>query len=607
MQPARPYNGRMPQPFIVIPPTGDTPADNWVLLACEAQLAEKFPIADRYYRRALDLDPSHAIATSNLAVLKAQTGKLADAILDAERAALFDPDSPVAPLMHADRSMIYAEAGLIDPAVAAADRAIELTPIPPTRDTDPLPTHGWLAARQARGMLCVQQGRAVDAIPYYQAMLAVDPKNLMAGLNICFTQSLLDLPPVEFLEQRRAWRKAHGFTGRHREYDNDRGTDRPLRVGYLGGDFKIHSAAFVFGAVVPCHSPAVESYIYSTAPAPDPARDYMTRMFMRAVGHAVPGMADEDGRPVAATGPDRWRNLYGVSDADAAELIRRDGIDILVDLAGHTLGGRLALMTHAPAPVQVTAWGFALGTGLSEIDVFFADPVAVRADEHQYYAERIVNLPSIVTYRPPAEYGLPAPSPPPYDKHKCITFSCSNRFEKLSDEFLAAVAEIMRRVPDARLILKDHAYGRPHAVRRVYGALAGIDKKRILFYGVNSHPEHMLAMQEADLVLDPWPHGGGIAMLESTYMGVPVVTRYGCQPAGRLAASVLTAMGMPEFIASGIPDYIDKAVHWANRPAELAEVRKVMRDRLLASPVIAGYVQAVESAYRELWKEWCDK
>ncbi len=524
-------------------------------------------------------------------------------MLGALRAALFDDSA----LQASVRSMVLAEAGLIEEAIAAADRAIELSPVPPTKDTDPLPTHGWLAARQARGMLCVRAGKATDAIPYYRAMLAVDPKNMMAGLNLCFTQSLLDLPPVEFLKQRQAWRRAHGFNGRCREYDNDRGTDRPLRVGYLGGDFKIHSAAYIFGAVIPAHDPArVEAYIYSTSPS-NPAKDYMTRLFMRGVGHPVVDPDEEDGTAPPAPGPDRWRELHGVSDEDAAELIRADRIDILVDLAGHTLGGRLALVTRCPAPIQVTAWGFALGTGLNEIDVFFADPIAVREEEHPFYAERVVNLPSIVTYRPPVEYGLIAPSPPPYDKNKCVTFSCSNRFEKLSDEFLWAVREILVRVPDARLVLKDHAYTMPHAIKRVYGALAGVDKKRILFYPANSHPEHMLALQEADLVLDPWPHGGGVTMLESTYMGVPIVTRYGTQPAGRLAASVLTAMGYEQFIAYTVPEYIDKAVRLAKDPIALAGVRKAMRTDFLASPVVAGYREAVEQAYRDLWRAWVEK
>ncbi len=260
----------MPQPYIVIPPTGDGPADEWVQLGCEAQLSEQFAKAEKYYRRALQIEPSHATAESNLAVVMAQTGNLAEAVLGAERAAVFSPDDA---LMASVRSMILAEAGLIDQAIAAADHAIQITPDRPTKDTDPLPTHGWLAARQSRGMLCARMGQAPEAIPYYRAMLEIDPKNLQAGLNSCFAQSLVDLPPVDFLRQRREWRKAHGYNGRLWPYDNDKDPDRIIKVGYVGGDFKVHSAAMIFGNVVPCHDRMqVLPYIYSSNPPPLPRR-----------------------------------------------------------------------------------------------------------------------------------------------------------------------------------------------------------------------------------------------------------------------------------------------------------------------------------------------
>ncbi len=345
-------------------------------------------------------------------------------------------------------------------------------------------------------------------------------------------------------------------------------TGRPLRVGYVSGDYKLHSAAQIFGNVIFNHDrQQVEPYLYSTAKV-EPEADWMTRMFM---------------------GTGQWREIQSLSDTDADDMIRSDKIDILVDMSGVTNGGRLKLFTLRPAPIQITAWGFALGSGLPEMDAFFADPVAVPLSERCHYSERIIDLPSIVTYRPPHEYNIAVNETSPLSKNGYVTFGSFNRFEKISDEYLAAVAEIMRRVPNSRLWLKDYAYRRPHSIKRIWNAMPDIDRRRIVFGGSTSHPDHLIACQQADIFLDPYPHNGGVTSLEMLYSGVPIVTRSGCQPAGRLGASILTAMGRPEWIAYN------------------ADVRKTLRAEFLSSPVVNGYVTAVENAYRVLWKEWCAK
>jgi protein O-GlcNAc transferase len=162
----------------------------------------------------------------------------------------------------------------------------------------------------------------------------------------------------------------------------------------------------------------------------------------------------------------------------------------------------------------------------------------------------------------------------------------------------------MRSVPDSRLRLKDNAYRRPYAIRRVMDAMGAIDPARFDFMIGTNHNEHMLEYRNCDICLDPFPHGGGIVALEQLYMGVPLVALNGTQPSGRSGASVLTAMNRKQWIANSIDEYIKIAVDLANGPEQLRVSRKTLNKDLMNSPVIKGYREAVESAYGEMWKRY---
>ncbi len=573
----------MPMPYVLLPTTGNDQVDEWIKLGNEAQMAERFPSAEKHYRAALRLVPCHPIASTNLAVLLARQGQLNEGLLAMERATLYDG---VEPIIASNRALMALEADRLDDANAAAAIAMSLAPDAPTGvDDEPLKAAGYLNARLAAAMVATISGYPAKAYPLYQEMLKVDPKHGAAGPNACFVQSLLDVGPAELLKQRHQWREANGWKSRFKwAHKNDRDPNRVLKVGYLSGDFKSHSAAMMFSHVVMNHDrQRVEPFLYSTIKV-EPDKDDMSAMF-QAVGN--------------------WRDVLGKTDEEIEDMITADQIDILVDLAAHTNGGRLAVFTRKPAPIAVTAWGFAHGTGLEEIDYFLADPIAVPVEERQHYAEKIFDVPCIVTYRPPVEYGIRPTSPLPFHKNEYITFGSFSRHEKTSDECLAAFAEILRRVPNSRLYLKDHAYRRPYSIRRVLNALEGIHRDRVIFGVATSHPEHMLTYQTVDIILDTMPHGAGVVCLEALYTGVPLITKNGQQPAGRTASSVLTAMGRTEWITRSNEEYIEKAVEWAGRIQDLSAARKTLRDELLNSPVINGYPRAIENAFREMWQTWC--
>jgi len=332
------------------------------------------------------------------------------------------------------------------------------------------------------------------------------------------------------------------------------------------------------------HSSKVEPYFYSTLPV-DPVTDLKTKAFQESAGP-------------------RWRDLSTLDDAKAEDMIRGDKIDILVDLSGHTNGGRLTLFTRKPAPIQVTAWGFAHGTGCPEIDYFFADPVAVPLAERGNFVEQIYDLPCYITYDMPTEYAVKGTSTLPAYRNGYVTFGASARYEKMSEGCLKTFAEILRRVPGSKIQFKDHAYRRPYSIRRILALMPDIAPDRLLFSTATSHEDHLRAYQQADLILDPFPHSGGVVSLEQLYMGVPMVTRYGTQPSGRNAASVLTAMGKTDWIAKDEAEYVEKAVALVSDLPALVKIRQTLHTEFLDSPVVFGYVDRVEAAYQEMWTRW---
>lgn len=582
----------MPQPYVIIPSQGSEPTDEWIRLGVQAHVEGKLDQAEANYRHALRLDPRSVIATQNLAVVLATKGNLNEALLTIERAALWDGDTT---LVHSNRALICLESDRIDEALEAADTAVRIAQNS-VRIEYP---DGVVQSLFTKALICGTAGKPADSLAAYEEILSREPMHPAAGPNSCFVQTLIDSTPADLRDKRRIYAANNrppkpATTVPNRFHNNERDPHRVLRVGYVGGDFKTHSAAMIFSNVLLNHDPKqIEHYIYSSLPV-NAEQDELTKRLFGSV-------------QIRNSTEHRWRDIVPLNDDQAADLIRQDRIDILVDLAAHTSGGRLGIFFRKPAPVQATAWGFAHGTGLEEVDYFLADPVAVPETERQYYAERIYDLPCIVSYMPPT-YPLKGTSAAPFASRDYFTFGSYARYEKLSDECLRTFAEILRRVPDSKLQFKDHAFRRPYSIKRVMSFMEGIDPKRLLFSISTNHSDHMLAYQQCDLCLDPWPHGGGAVFLEQMWMGVPTLTLRGKQPSGRTAASVLTVLGRMDWIAETPEDFVEKAVGFSEggiATKQLIQARKTLREEFVTSPVVQGYSVAVENAYRKMWKTWC--
>jgi tetratricopeptide (TPR) repeat protein len=563
--------------YMIVPAAGAEPADEWVKLGVEAQMGNRPADAARHYLKALGIDPSHVIATLNHGITLATQGDLNQGMLTLERAMLFDDKSAAVRMNYA---MMCLNAGRIDEAMKYGELAIEMG----KTDEGNL---GKTAPKLVMALILGAAGHSDRAVPLYNEILDDEPDHLQAGMNSCFAQTLTFATPEDLLRQRKRFYDSVKFKGTVRRVRHDEAWPRPLRVGYVGGDFKQHSAAMIFGNVLLNHDKTrVLPYFYSSL--------------------AVNPDADPWSKEFKAAAEDRWRDIEGKSDDDTADMIRDDKIDILVDIAAHTSGGRLPIFVRKPAPIQVTAWGFAHGTGVPEIDYFFADEVSVPQEERQWFAEKIWDLPCLVTFRKP-KYVFKENSLLPYAGNGYITFGSSARYEKLSEACLRCFAKILHRVPDSVLRLKDSAYGRPYSIRRVLDIMKGFDigRERIQFIIGSSHEEHLQGYRNSDLQLDPFPHGGGIVSLEQLYMGLPIITLYGTQCSGRNTASVLTCMGRGDWIARSEDEYVEKAVALANDIEMLRSARKTLRSELMDSPVVKDYCKVVERAYQAMWCKYC--
>jgi predicted O-linked N-acetylglucosamine transferase (SPINDLY family) len=522
------------------------------------------------YRAALAIQPEYLSAQYNLGNAQRMLRQFDEAAASYRAVLTIDPN-------HVDAcnnlGVVLQDLSERTAAIACFERTISLQPTYPNAHTN-------------LGHALRERGLLDEAIESYRRALELRPNDELAHSGIIFS---LDHHPACTLEmafaERRAWNAAHAaaLTAAAPPHTNTPDPDRPLRVGYVSANFCAHSAAMAFGPIF-AHDPRqVEVVCYADVIAPD----QRTAWF--------------------ASRAQVWRNIVGWTDEALAEQIRADRIDILVDLVGHSGKHRLLAFARKPAPIQATAWGYITGTGLDAIDVMFADPVVIRADEHRWFAEEVVNLPSLMCLE--VTPNLPAVVPPPSATSGALTFGCFNAVYKLSPAVYDVWATIVAAVPGSRILLKSPGLDDEENRSRLLTAFAahGVGPDRIDILGNTTRYEHLATHSLVDVQLDPFPTGGGVTTFEGLLMGVPCVTLLGDRLSGRVSASFLTTLGLTDLIAHSTDEYIAIATGLAQRLDWLASQRTTLRERVLASPIADNdlYTRALESTYRTLWQRWC--
>ena len=550
------------------------------------------------FDRALALRPDYAEALANRGNALGDLGRLEDALDSFDRAIAVRPDFAAAQY---NRGNTLAALGRGPEALASYDRALALEPT----SVDALNNRG-IALQQARryadarasydralavrpddadtlnnlGNLYLEQGRIAAAVEAYSQAarqrpdLPVPASNLLMALN--YTK---DRTPAEMLAAHRDWAGRFAVPPA-----TPFGPRRPgrLRVGYVSSDLRTHSVAYFLEPLLAHHDrDRVEIFCYSNTRQGDETTERL-----RALS-------------------DHWIPIAPLDDRAAAARIRADGIDLLVDLGGHTGHSRLAVFAHRAAPAQVSWLGYPNTTGLATMDYRLTDAIADPPGQTDaFHSERLVRLArGFLCYRPPA--GGPALAPPPCREQGVVTFGSFNHPAKLSDETVRLWADLLARVPRSRLLLKYRIF-EDAATRQFHQgrfAAAGLASDRLELVGhIDAAHGHLAAYGRVDIALDPFPYNGTTTSCEALWMGVPVVTLAGTRHAGRVGASLLHRVGLDEFVADDAASYVAVAAALATDPDRLALLRSGMRERLAASPLLdgAGFARSVETAFEEI-------
>jgi predicted O-linked N-acetylglucosamine transferase (SPINDLY family) len=369
-----------------------------------------------------------------------------------------------------------------------------------------------------------------------------------------------------------------------RVWNNSPDSERPLRVGLLSCDLKQHSVAyFVAPLIEHLRGPGINLTCYSTADKEDHISARLKAM--------CPA----------------WVQASRLDDAALAERIRAEGIDILIETSGLTIGHRMGVLARRCAPVQVTYCGYPNTTGVPAIDRRIVDSITDPPGAESRCVERLHRLDRcFLCYRPPDEAGpvsfRPVGGP--------VTFGSFNAAVKLNGRLLGLWADVLRAVPGSTLILKSFDFRdatlRADVSHRIAGR--GVDPARIrILDPTASIADHLRVYEQADIALDTCPYHGTTTTLEALWMGVPVVTLAGTLHAGRVGVSLLTALGLQDLIAADQADYVKIAAGLATDETKRAELRRTLRPRMAASALCDGraFSSRFERALRAMWREWC--
>jgi len=539
-------------------------------LGCALKKQGKLDEAIAAYRQAITLNPHYTPAYCNLGTCLWEQKQADQAIAVYRQALGINPNYAEA---HSGLGIAMLGTGQLDEAIAAFGQAIAIN-------------SNLADAHFGLGNALKDQGKLDESLAEYRQAIAIKPAYAEAHSNLILAMQYHGGSDAKAISQELArWNRQHAEPLRQFicPYTNDRNPDRRLRIGYISPDFRAHPVARFFIPLLEHHDRRnFEIFCYPHVAGPDALTQQMQSM------------------------AEHWHSLVDVSDTDADELIRKDGIDILVDLALHTAHNRLLLFARKPAPVQVTYAGYPGSTGLGAIDYrlsdLYLDPPNMFDDG---YSEQTIRLPhSFWCYHPMEGRDMPI-NPLPALANGYITFGCLNNFCKINPAVLRLWAKVLQAVPDSRLLLLTSQGSHRRQTLQLL-ELDGIAPQRIEFAPRQPIPEYLKLHHRIDIGLDTFPYNGHTTSLDSMWMGVPVVTLVGQTVVGRAGLCQLMNLNLPDLIAQAPEQFVQIAVTLAQDHPRLSELRRTLRQRMEQSPLMdaAKYARDVESAYRQMWGNW---
>jgi len=558
-------------------------------------------------QKAIQIFDSSHVYHSNLAVYLAKVGRFEQAITHYQKALAIKPDDPgvhnnlgmalfyqrklkqsrtyfiqaldLKPDYHEANihlSMVYEALHNMDNAIACCQKVIS--------QSDDC---GQLAmAFNQLGNIYLKRSQIDDAICSYKKALANKTdshqiwSNYLLALNYDFKQS----KEIIFHEHQK-WGNHISQTIREQTFHaNIPDIHRPIRVGYLSPDFRMHPVSFFIEPLLKYHQ-NFDVYCYADVQKPDHVTHRLSKY------------------------QNTWKNISGYSNAAVIDLIRSDGIDILVDLAGHTAKNRLRIFASKPAPIQISYLGYANTTGLKSMNYLFTDACLDPVECTSFYTEKLIRIdPCFCCYHAP-DLSVNISNLPALTKNY-VTFGAFHNLTKVSEHILSLWAEILLSIPDSRLIIQSITLSDGSNIRRYkqWFEFKGIASDRIEYLGYQPFNDYLQKHHEIDVMLDTQPWSGHTVACHGLWMGVPIITIDGSCHAGRMVTSILNTLGLNEWVAKTQVQYVEKAVYWSKSLHLLARLRSEMRTRMIHSCFCDGndFTNKIEQIYHEVWKKWCD-
>ena len=542
---------------------------------CHAQ-SGNIPFGIKHFTRAINLEPNNATYYNDLGLACYELRLLAEAQGAFQQVLKLNPGSVVA---YTHLGLLANLTGLTGLAVSFLRRALEVDP-------------NCGEAQNNMALFLRDQGEQAQCREHYLRAIALKPD--MPAIFSSYLLSLNDDPIADPEWVAAEHRRFEPIVAGELRTLPSRSVDpeRKLRVGYLSPDFRIHSVAFFIAPILEAHDhEQVEVTCYATGNA----GDAMTERIRSAA--------------------DKWRAVYRMTDDELAGLIAEDGIDVLVELSGHTSDNRLGMLARRVAPIQMTYLGYPNTTGLSTMDYRITDAIADPAGQSDaWHSEKLIRVEGgFLAYCPP-DWGKDLPvADLPAQTANHVTFGSFNNLAKINDVVLDTWAAVLAEVPGSVMFLKARGLRDEKVQARIMKAFAarGIDgEQRIRMMGhERSAVDHLKLYNQVDVALDTFPYNGTTTTCEALWMGTPVVSFEGKSHAGRVGASLLWGSGLGELVAKDLPGYVEKAVELGKNRDRLTELRRGLRAKFQTSSLmdVGRMARGLEAAYREAWRTYCGR
>ena len=561
--------------------------------------------ADAHFQMALQINPNDASIHDNRSNLLCHMGRLNEAETSYRKALLIAPDNAGT---HANLGKCLRYLGRLKEAESSFRRALEISPAD-------------VKAYNGLGITLQDMGQLDQAEACFRTVLQIKPDNAGTISNLgqihqnlgrldeaeaCFRQAVQIKPNHGLLHSNLLYFLTLGATADAKsvfaehvrfgeqfephlkthwpKHTHTRDPERCLQIGFVSADF---------------HNHAVASFI---EPVLIQLATYPQLSLHAYYNHVVNDDVTQRLRGLCA----HWTPIAGLSDAELAETIYADGIDILIDLTGHTARNRLLAFARKPAPVQASWIGYPGTTGLSAVDYYLADRFLLPPGKYDdQFTEKIVRLPANAPFLP--SEGAPPVNALPALSNGYVTFGSFNRPNKLRREVIALWARLLRALPDSRMLLGAmHKEGQYDTLIEWF-AEEGIARDRLDFHPRSGMDNYLSLHQKVDICLDTFPYNGGTTTNHALWMGVPTLTLSGESMPGRVGAAVLSQVGLPDFVVASAEDFVARGLFWANNLASLAQLRAGLREVFAQSPfrkpdlIAAG----LNYALRTMWRRWC--